>query len=406
MKITSRSKIIVDEVTFEYCHEYIKENISHFKLLTPEISNGLVNWLESHKHTPSISKTAFGYAMLRLYTVGKRLNPISVEFWTRRGWDEQAAKEKVSKMQRTRSVVCIDYYLARGYAEDEAQKIMLEIRRTSREKNLQRLTRELGSEEKAKAYMLARDRAASFRTVDFYLARGATPEEAKTSVKVAQGKEMTDEIKEKIKRSSKRSTIYWENQGYSKSEAIKMVGDQQRTFSLNTCIEKYGEVEGRARFKNRQEKWQNTLKSKSPEEIERINRLKIKNSGCISKVSQQLFSEISIEGDFWGIKSNGVLGEMYIRTPSRHCKVDFVRNNKIIEFNGDFWHANPKYYHEDDLMFWSEGKQRTAKEIWERDAKREKELIELGYSVLVIWESDFVNNPKETIQKCKDYLEN
>lgn len=393
-------------MTFDYCHEYIQANISNFKSLTTEISKRLTDWLEAHNQTLYINKTTFGYAMLGLFTVGKRLTPISVPYWTLRGWDECAAKANVSKLQRSNSIICVDYYLARGYTEDEARQIIFKIQGTTREKNLQRLTKELGSEEKARAQILARDRAASFRTVDFYLARGATQDEAKASVKAIQRREMTNEIKEKMKRSSKRSLIYWENQGYSKSEAAKMVSEHQRTFSLKTCIEKYGEIEGRQRFNKRQEQWQNTLKSKSPEEIERINRLKIKNFSCVSKVSQQLFSQIAVEGDFWGIKSNSMLGEMYIRTPSKHCRVDFIRKNKIIEFNGDFWHANPNYYHEDDLMFWSKGAQRTAKEIWERDAKRQKELLELGYSILVIWESEFIKNPKETIQKCKDYLEN
>ena len=32
-------------------------------------------------------------------------------------------------------------------------------------------------------------------------------------------------------------------------------------------------------------------------------------------------------------------------------KVDYYLDGKIIEFNGDFWHANPAFYDSDDILF-------------------------------------------------------
>ena len=57
-------------------------------------------------------------------------------------------------------------------------------------------------------------------------------------------------------------------------ESKKLLSERQSTFSLEKCIEKYGEVDGKKRWLDRQEKWIRTLSKKSLEEIENINRKK------------------------------------------------------------------------------------------------------------------------------------
>ena len=47
-------------------------------------------------------------------------------------------------------------------------------------------------------------------------------------------------------------------------------------------------------------------------------------------------------------------------------------NNKIIEFNGDYWHCNPNIFPSD---YFNSVKQKTANEIWDYD-KRKKECAE------------------------------
>lgn len=70
--------------------------------------------------------------------------------------------------------------------------------------------------------------------------------------------------------------------------------------------------------------------------------------------------------------------------------------NKIIEFNGTYWHADPRFYRGD---YYHQKKKKNAKQIWEEDEKRIKDLEELGYDVEVIWEHDYkkYNQKKETI---------
>ena len=63
-------------------------------------------------------------------------------------------------------------------------------------------------------------------------------------------------------------------QGLSEDEAKAALSERQSTFSLKSCIEKYGEEEGEFRWQQRQDLWQESLKAKSPEEIDIINQKK------------------------------------------------------------------------------------------------------------------------------------
>lgn len=75
---------------------------------------------------------------------------------------------------------------------------------------------------------------------------------------------------------------------------------------------------------------------------------------------------------------------------------------KIIEFNGDYWHANPKKYGVNETISMKNG--RTAQEIWEADAKKIKLAEDAGYEVKVVWESDFKKNPKRVVEECLVWL--
>lgn len=102
---------------------------------------------------------------------------------------------------------------------------------------------------------------------------------------------------EKIRETSPRCKEYWISKGYSEEDAIIKVSETQATFSLNICIEKYGEEEGYCVWKSRQDCWQETLKAKSDEEIEEINKKKDckKISSWINKYGDKEGKEKFIE---------------------------------------------------------------------------------------------------------------
>lgn len=74
--------------------------------------------------------------------------------------------------------------------------------------------------------------------------------------------------------------------------------------------------------------------------------------------------------------------------------------NKCIEFNGEYWHASPSKYKENDILY----RNLTAKEIWNNDIKKIKCINDHGFKTLVIWEDDYRNNQKNIITKCMEFI--
>jgi len=74
--------------------------------------------------------------------------------------------------------------------------------------------------------------------------------------------------------------------------------------------------------------------------------------------------------------------------------------NLLVEYNGDYWHCNPKKYDENYLNI---KKNKTAKEIWEYDENKLYLAKNNGYNCEVIWESDYKKNKNIIIELIKIY---
>jgi hypothetical protein len=78
-----------------------------------------------------------------------------------------------------------------------------------------------------------------------------------------------------------------------------------------------------------------------------------------------------------------------------------MANKKIIEYNGDFWHANPNIY---PPNFINPRTKINAVDKWEIDRIKLQYAQDQGYEVLVVWESDFKKNKEEIIKQCIQFL--
>jgi G:T-mismatch repair DNA endonuclease (very short patch repair protein) len=58
--------------------------------------------------------------------------------------------------------------------------------------------------------------------------------------------------------------------------------------------------------------------------------------------------------------------------------------NTIYEFHGDFWHGNPSIYDKDQL---NPINKKSFGELYQQTIKKEEHLKQLGYTVVVMWES-------------------
>lgn len=68
----------------------------------------------------------------------------------------------------------------------------------------------------------------------------------------------------------------------------------------------------------------------------------------------------------------------------------------LIEVNGDFWHANPKYYNENDELKFP-GIVRLAKNIWKKDKYKADTANKYGYKVISIWEDEINKKSDEEV---------
>jgi hypothetical protein len=143
------------------------------------------------------------------------------------------------------------------------------------------------------------DRKRSRNCKEFWLNKGYSEEEA-----ITMSKEVMDEIhlKTSIKLKSNPEKYahkyptkkeYYLQRGFTEEEANNKISSIQNRFSLEICIEKYGQIDGLKKWKERQLKWMNTMSSKS--EAEKLDIIKRKSSYCkknYSWISQKLFWKI------------------------------------------------------------------------------------------------------------------
>jgi hypothetical protein len=201
---------------------------------------------------------------------------------------------------------------------------------------------------------------------------------------------------------------YWIKKGYSEEEAKQKVSERQTTFTLEKCIERYGEEEGTRRYVERQKNWS----AKIEEQYQQGLFSKIphsQNSNIYSKFEKDIVDSILESLD---IDINDVCcyktSQFRLENTNEDCKnklfaYDFKFGNKIIEFNGDFWHMNPDVYDSDYVHPYSN---LSAEEKWEIDEIKHQCALENGYNVLTIWEHEYNENKEYTIQKCIEFLMN
>ena len=180
---------------------------------------------------------------------------------------------------------------------------------------------------------------------------------------------------------------YWINKGFTKEESQQIISKKQSTFSLEKCIEKYGGIEGKKRWLDRQEKW-----------------IKNYRKTNYSKKSQELFSSIYpiIKNKYQNIYfatldenkqilDTGKNHEHRIRLKDMIIIPDFYIDDtkKIIEFDGIYWH---------------DYKRRNKPENQNREEQKDKSLMDSGYSILRINEKEWGDNPVEDIKKCIEFI--
>lgn len=117
------------------------------------------------------------------------------------------------------------------------------------------------------------------------------------------------------------------------------------------------------------------------------------------KIYEQLPKELQEHTYF--AKLNKEYGK-YDNINKRYYYYDFVITNikYCLEYNGTYYHAKPDKYNED---FYNKHTKCTAKEMWNKDKIKQNLLINMGFTVDIVWEdteTDVVVN--NIILNCKN----
>lgn len=210
------------------------------------------------------------------------------------------------------------------------------------------------------------------------------------------GKKHSEETKKKlIKSCSEASKKLWENDEYRKkvienATGIKRSDEFKEKQRLNAILQFKNEEQRKLRSNSMKESWKKGLIT-STEHLSTNSSKQEKE--FIALLSESLGKEIETKKSILYKKDK----------IKKHIFPDgLLKDEKIVlEFNGSFWHADPRFFNSDDIVHHGI----TAKNIWKRDKEKINELKKLGYKVFVIWSKDYLDNKNKTILSIKNKIE-
>jgi G:T-mismatch repair DNA endonuclease (very short patch repair protein) len=82
----------------------------------------------------------------------------------------------------------------------------------------------------------------------------------------------------------------------------------------------------------------------------------------------------------------------------KELDISLHKTKRAIEFNGDFWHFNPKKYDENYKC------RIDVKKVWAKDLEKIKEVKSKGWKIFILWESDYKSNKNFYIDFCRKFL--
>jgi len=194
----------------------------------------------------------------------------------------------------------------------------------------------------------------------------------------------------------KTNIAYWLKHANGDEELAHELYMKFQIRNLVWFVDRYGKEEGTIRYKNRINKWQETLFNKSQEEKDIINKKK-SSIGGRSKGEIELYNELRkiIPGIYDRLILERDVDEF------QYYWYDMYFENKIIEYHGTYWHADPRKY---DITFINSHNKLTYTEIHNRDNDKLRIAESQGFKILVVWEQDFKLNKNKVIHKCIQFL--
>lgn len=167
---------------------------------------------------------------------------------------------------------------------------------------------------------------------------------------------------------------------------------KSKTNTINNFISRHGKTNGILKFESYIEKLKKNLLYSS----------KIANEFFDILInSDNIFGELSV---YYSDNSNGEYGK-YCDSVKKYYFLDFYIKelNLGVEFNGDYFHANPDIYEDLYSDFWYTNL--TAKEIRINDDIKINALNkDHKITVITVWESEYKKDPEKTINELVNII--
>lgn len=304
---------------------------------------------------------------------------------------ESISKVKLAELEiinRENSPLCIEYWIKKGLSNIDSKNKISEIQKNNNSSEFREVF--IPSKENLRKRGFSEEEISDIcRTpsqIDFWIKKGYSENEAKNII--AKNQSNAAGYVDYEKRLLPSNIDYWINKGFSYKEAQEKIKERQKTFSLDICIKKYGEEDGKRRWLERQDRWHLNYKKSNFSKISQELFWEIYN-----KLSDEYKSENEIYFATLGadklLDESGSNNEYRLMLNESFILPDFfVKNkNKIIEFDGT-------YYHRDNV------------ENKKREKLRDESIINSGYEVLHIKESDYKNKKDDVINVCINFLNN
>ena len=207
---------------------------------------------------------------------------------------------------------------------------------------------------------------------------------------VEHGTKVFEEYCEKQKYAGVSKKYFIEKYGYKDGISRYMSMLEGKKITLENMIAKYGQIEGEKKF----HLWLERLSER------RSSSTSLKAINFFHKLQARLPANVDVyyKGSSENDKEYLVYSEDIVHF------YDFVCPSlkKCIEYNGDYWHCNPKKYGADYIH---PQLGLSAKKKWKLD---EEKLMFLekhrNIHTKVVWESDVDNSEESVIMECLDWL--
>lgn len=262
----------------------------------------------------------------------------------------------------------------------------------------------------------------SSRSIDYWLVKGYTEQEALDEIKCLQ-KEYSNKHTTNTRRNP-RQLKFWLDKGFDIQQAKEKISQSQSRGKEFYKKKGFNDDEIETIKKLRNEKWLSSLQKKLLNDnfnlrkgrtvsqlVEKFGEEKAKSIIAARHTvfcGQSKAEKVIFEKYF---KPNGFIQQFYLFNPenNRYFLYDYCNEDKkiLIEFNGNYWYCNPLFF---DADYIHPTLHKTAREIWAKDERKKNLARACGFELAVLWEA--ANIEEQIKQLCntsttlKSLLEN